>query len=148
MSAESNEPDATSSGASAQPEGAAKARRQRPARGAMESLLRITHVLEVAGLAFGTLAVWGVSRDWPQPVAFALVGVLLLATMPLLARPWGWIVSLAMQVALAALTFIEPVWGVVALVFIILWIYCFVKARGIERQRRAAGLDPRGAPGS
>jgi hypothetical protein len=126
---------------------AAKPRRQRPARGAMESLLRITHVLEVAGIAFGTLAVWGVSRDWPQPVAFAVVGVLLLATMPLLARPWGWVVSLALQLALGALTFVEPVWGVVALVFIILWIYCFVKARGIERQRAAAGLDPRGAPG-
>lgn len=113
----------------------------------MESLLRIVHVLEAAGLAFGTLAVWGVSRDWPQPVGFAVVGVLLLVTMPLLARSWGWIVSLALQVALAGLTFIEPVWGVVALVFIILWIYCFVKARGIERGRRAAGLDPRGAPG-
>jgi len=29
-----------------------------------------------------------------------------------------------------------------------LWIYCFVKARQIERQRRARGLDPRGAPGT
>ncbi|SFS17883.1 Protein of unknown function [Agrococcus baldri] len=144
MSAETNEPREAEPNASAGP---AKARRPRPARGAMEALLRITHTLEVAGLAFGTLAVWGVSRDWPQPVAFAVVAVLLLATMPLLARPWGWAVSLALQVALAALTLVEPVWGVVALVFIILWVYCFVKARGIERGRRAAGLDPRGAPG-
>ncbi|GEK81638.1 DUF4233 domain-containing protein [Agrococcus baldri] len=130
-----------------QPEKAAP-RRRRPARGAMESLLRIVHGLEVAGLAFGTLAVWGVSRDWPQPVAFAAVAVLLLATMRLLSRPWGWIVSLVAQLAVAALTFIEPVWGVVALVFVILWIYCFVKARGIERNRRAAGLDPYGPPGA
>lgn len=145
MSAETNEPHGTEPDASADH---ARVRKPRPARGAMESLLRITHILEVAGLAFGTLAVWGVWRDWPQPVTFAVVGVLLLATMPLLHRPWGWIVSLAMQVLVGALTFVEPVWGVVALVFIILWIYCFVKARGIERGRRAAGLDPYGPPGA
>ncbi len=122
--------------------------RQRPARGAMESLLRIVHALEAAGIAFGALAVWGVTRDWPGPVAFGAVGVLLIATMPLQRHPWGWIVSLAMQVAVAALTFFEPVWGVVALVLVGLWIYCFVKARQIEAQRRARGLDPRGAPGT
>ncbi|WP_347753834.1 DUF4233 domain-containing protein [Agrococcus sp. ProA11] len=124
------------------------ARRQRPQRGAMESLLRIVHVMEVSALAFGALAAWGISRDWPQPAAFGIVFVLLIAAMPLLSRPWGWIVSLVLQVALAALTFVEIIWGIVALVFVILWIWTFVKARGIERQRRAAGLDPRGAPGS
>ncbi|WP_425845944.1 DUF4233 domain-containing protein [Agrococcus sp. TSP3-2-1] len=131
----------------AQAEGAAK-RRPRPARGAMEALLRIVHGLEVAGIAFGALASWGVTRDWPAPVAFVAVGFALIATMPLLARPWGWLVSLALQVAVAALTVFEPVWGVVAAVLIGLWIYCFVKARGIERRRRASGLDPRGAPGT
>lgn len=131
----------------AEDQGTAKGRR-RPARGAMEALLRIVHGLEVAGIAFGALASWGVTRDWPAPVAFGAVGVALILTMPLLSRPWGWLVSLAMQVAVAALTAFEPVWGVVALVLIGLWIYCFVKARGIERQRRAAGLDPRGAPGT
>lgn len=122
-------------------------RRQRPARGAMEALLRIVHGLQAAGIAFGALATWGVTRDWPAPVAFIAVGVLLVATMPLLKHAWGWLISAATQVAVAALTFVEIVWGVVALVLIILWIYCVVKARGIERQRRAAGLDPRGAPG-
>ena len=131
----------------AEAEGTAK-RRSRPARGAMEALLRIVHGLEVAGIAFGALAAWGVTRDWPAPVAFVAVGVALIATMPLLSRPWGWLVSLAMQVAVASLTVFEPVWGVVPAVLIGLWIYCFVKARGIERQRRAAGLDPRGAPGT
>ncbi|WP_405217507.1 DUF4233 domain-containing protein [Agrococcus sp. Ld7] len=114
----------------------------------MESLLRIVHVMEVSALAFGALAAWGVSRDWPQPLAFGIVFVLLIAAMPLLSRPWGWIVSLVLQVALAALTFVEIIWSIVALVFVILWIWTFVKARGIERQRRAAGLDPRGAPGT
>lgn len=124
----------------------AKQRKPRPARGAMEALLRIVHIMEVCALAFGGLAAWGVSRDWPQPVAFAAVMLALLGTMSLLARPWGWLVSLALQLALGALAFVEPIWGIVALVFIILWIWCFVKARGIERGRRAAGLDPRGAP--
>ncbi|MCR8671208.1 DUF4233 domain-containing protein [Agrococcus sp. HG114] len=123
-------------------------RRPRPARGAMEALLRIVHGLEVAGLVFGGLAAWGVTRDWPAPVAFTIVGVLLIATMPLLARPWGWVVSLGLQAAVAALAVFEPLWGFVALVLVGLWVFCFVKARGIERQRRAAGLDPRGAPGA
>lgn len=122
--------------------------RQRPVRGVMESLLRIVHGLEVAGIAFGALAVWGVTRDWPGPVAFGAVGVLLVATMPLLRHAWGWIVSLGAQAALAALTWFEPVWGAVALVLVGLWIFCFAKARQIERQRRAQGLDPRGAPGT
>lgn len=124
------------------------ARKPRPQRGAMEALLRIVHVLEVCALAFGALAAWGVSRDWPQPLAFGVVAALLIGTMSLLARPWGWAVSLVLQIALGLLALVEPVWGVVALVFIILWIWCFVKARGIERRRAAAGLDPRGAPGT
>ncbi|WP_404313191.1 DUF4233 domain-containing protein [Agrococcus terreus] len=128
-------------------EGARPARR-RPARGAMEALLRITHTLQAAGLLFGALATWGVTRDWPAPVAFLVVVALLVLTMPLLSRPWGWIPSLGVQVLVAALTWFEPVWGVVAVVLIGLWIYCFAKARQIERQRRAAGLDPRGAPGA
>lgn len=122
--------------------------RRRPARGAMESLLRIVHGLQAAGIAFGALAVWGVTRDWPGPVAFAVVGVLLIATMPLLRHARGWIVSLLLQPAVAALTWFQPVWGVVALVLVGLWIFCFSKARQIERQRRARGLDPRGAPGT
>lgn len=122
--------------------------RQRPARGAMESLLRIVHGLQAAGIAFGALAVWGVTRDWPAPLAFAVVGMLLIATMPLQRHRWGWIVSLVLQVAVAALTFFEPVWGVVALVLVGMWLFCFSKARQIERQRRAQGLDPRGAPGT
>ncbi len=122
--------------------------RQRPERGAMESLLRIVHGLQAAGIAFGALAVWGVTRDWPGPLAFGVVGVLLIATMPLQRHTWGWVVSLVLQVALSALTWFEPVWGVVAFVLVGLWIFCYWKARQIERQRRAQGLDPRGAPGT
>lgn len=126
----------------------ARARKPRPQRGAMEALLRIVHTLEVCALAFGALAAWGVSRDWPQPVAFGAVALLLILSMRVLGRPWGWIVSLVAQIAVGLLVLVEVVWGLVALVFIILWIFCFVKARGIERRRLAAGLDPRGAPGT
>ncbi|WP_072313354.1 DUF4233 domain-containing protein [Agrococcus sp. Marseille-P2731] len=126
----------------------ARARKPRPQRGAMEALLRIVHTLEVCALAFGALAAWGVSRDWPQPVAFGAVALLLILSMRVLGRPWGWIVSLVAQIAVGLLVLVEVVWGLVALVFIILWIFCFVKARGIEHRRLAAGLDPRGAPGT
>lgn len=128
--------------------GGAQRGRRKPARGAMESLLRIVHTLEACAMVFGALASWGVSRDWPQPVGFAVVILLLVASMPLLARPWGWIVSLVLQGATAALALLEPMWVIVAAVFVILWIYCFVKARGIERDRRRAGLDPYGPPGA
>ena len=127
--------------------GGAVARTRRP-RGAMESLLTIAHGLEVAALGFGALAVWGVSKSWQGALWFVLVGALLIAAVPLLARAWGWIPSLVLQAGVVALALVEAVWGVVAVVLVALWTYCFVQARRIEAARRAAGLDPRGAPGA
>lgn len=132
--------------AAEQAAGKARAPRARRGRGAMESLLTIVHGLEVAGLVFGALAVWGVTRSWQGPLAFALVAVLLILAVPVLKHPWGWIPSLVLQAAVAALTAFEPVWGVAAVVLIGLWVYCFVKSRQIQAQRRAHGLDPYGPP--
>lgn len=102
-------------------------------RGIMESLLTVVHSLEVAALGFGALAMWGVTRDWPAPLAFVGVAVLLVVMIPLLRRSWGWVASLVGQVLLASLTVIEPIMALVAIAFIAMWIFCFVRARQIER---------------
>lgn len=108
----------------------AAARRE---RGLLEKLLTIVHACEVIALGFGALAVWGVTRDWPAPTAFAVVAVVLILSLELLRYSWGWLASLAAQVAMACLAFVEPVTIGVSLVFIAMWIFCFVRARRIER---------------
>lgn len=107
-------------------------------RGVMESLLTIVHGLEVAALLFGALAVWGVTRDWPGPAAFGGVALLLIGTIPLLRHRWGWVASAVAQLAFAALSLIEPVMVLVALAFLAMWIFCFVRARQIQRQQSAS----------
>lgn len=102
-------------------------------RGLLEKLLTIVHGLEVVALAFGALAVWGVTRDWPAPAAFGAVAVVLILSLKLLRFPWGWAASLGAQVLFASLAFVEPVMIGVALAFIAMWIYCFVRARQIGR---------------
>ncbi|MFC7430546.1 MULTISPECIES: DUF4233 domain-containing protein [unclassified Agrococcus] len=100
-------------------------------RGLLEKLLTIVHGLEVAALAFGALAVWGVTRDWPAPAAFGVVALVLILVNRLLRFSWGWVASLAAQVLFACLAFVEPVMVGVALAFIAMWIFCFVRARQI-----------------
>ncbi len=104
-------------------------------RGLLEKLLTIVHGLEVIALAFGALAVWGVTRDWPAPAAFGVVALVLILVNRLLRFSWGWVASLAAQALFAALAFIEPVMIGVALAFIAMWIFCFVRARQITGGR-------------
>lgn len=108
----------------------AAARRE---RGLLEKLLTIVHGLEVFALAFGALAVWGVTRDWPAPVAFGVVAAVLVLTLKVLRYRWGWVASLVAQTLMACLAFVEPVMIGVSLAFIAMWIFCFVRARQIER---------------
>lgn len=105
----------------------------RRARGLLEKLFTIVHALEVVALAFGALAVWGVTRDWPAPTAFGVVAVVLILTLQLLRFSWGWVASLAAQALMASLAFVEPVMIGVSVAFIAMWIFCFVRARQIER---------------
>ncbi|QCR19083.1 DUF4233 domain-containing protein [Agrococcus sp. SGAir0287] len=102
-------------------------------RGLLEKLFTIVHGLEVIALAFGALAVWGVTRDWPAPTAFGVVAVVLILTLQLLRFSWGWLASLAAQLLMACLAFVEPVMIGVSLAFIAMWIFCFVRARQILR---------------
>lgn len=99
----------------------------------MEQLLSIVHWMEILSLVFAGLALWGVTRDWPAPVSVAVVMVLLLAGIRVLRYSWGWVVSLVLQAALLALGFWEVMLFILGLVFIAVWIFCFRKARQLER---------------
>jgi hypothetical protein len=120
--------------------------RTRRDRGAQESLLSITLVLEAVMFFFPMMVVFGkhtLSPGW----AFGggLGGMVVLALASRLtgnrAGVWfGWL----LQAAILATGFIEPFMFVVGLVFLAFWIFCFVKGGQLDRQnaaRRAAAED-------
>jgi hypothetical protein len=120
-----------------------RTRRPRRDRGARESLLSITLVLEAIMFFFPMLVVYG-KHTLPAGVAFggglAAIVVLTLASRMTGSRPgvvFGWL----LQAAILATGFIEPFMVVVGLVFLALWVFCFVKGGQLDRQnaaRRAA----------
>lgn len=99
----------------------------------MEQLLSIVHWIEILSLVFAALSMWGLTRDWPAPVSIVAVMLLLIAGTRVLRYQWGWIVSLVTQIAVVALGYWDFLLIVLGLVFAALWIFCFVKARQIER---------------
>lgn len=109
-----------------------KAQRTRRQRGIREQLLTIVHWIETLSLIIAALAMWGVTRDWPAPVSIVIVMVLLLASIPLLRRSWGWLVSLALQAGVLALGYWDFLLIVLGVVFVAVWAFCFVKARQLE----------------
>lgn len=116
--------------------GAPKLRR---ARTATESLLSITLVLEAVLVFFVMLTAYGLKS---LPVAAALLGglglmVLLVLVSRLQRYGWGVWLGWVMQAALLATGVILPVMFFVAAVFVGIWIFCFVKARQLDRATRA-----------
>lgn len=120
-----------------------RTRRPRRDRGARESLLSITLVLEAIMFFFPMLVVYG-KHTLPAGVAFgggiAAIVVLALASRMTGSRAgvvFGWL----LQAAILATGFIEPFMVVVGLVFLALWVFCFAKGGQLDRQnaaRRAA----------
>lgn len=114
---------------------AAKAPRRK--RGVLEQLLTIVHWLEVLALVFAAMAMWGVSRDWPQPLTVFGVMMVLVVVTRLLRFSWGWAASLVSQALVLSLGFMDFMLIVVGLIFFAMWVFCFIKGRQIERQQRA-----------
>ncbi|HIY65322.1 MAG TPA: DUF4233 domain-containing protein [Candidatus Agrococcus pullicola] len=112
-----------------------KTKRVRRPRGITEQLLTIVHWIEILSLAFAALAMWGLTRDWPAPVTILIVIALLIASLRVLRYPRGWVVSLAVQAAVVALGYWDFLLIIMGVVFVALWIFCFVKARQIELRR-------------
>jgi hypothetical protein len=114
--------------------------RTRRQRGVTESLLSIVLGLEAAVRFFLTLVVFGLRILPPVPAfvggAIALVVLAMLAGI----QRWTWAVYLGAvaQLGLIALGILTPVMYVIGAGFAALWLYCFLRSRQIERQRRLA----------
>lgn len=120
-----------------------RTRRPRPERGARESLLSVVLVLEAVMFFFPTLVVFG-KHELPAAVAFGggvAFMVVLAVGAALVGRPAGVWFGWLLQAAILATGFIEPFMFAVAVVFLALWVFCFVKGGQLDRQnaaRRAA----------
>jgi hypothetical protein len=112
-----------------------RSRRPRRKRGLTESLLTIVLALEAVLVFFVTLTVFGL-HALPATEAFgggaALVVLLALATR-ILRYPWGVWFGWVLQVVLLATGILLPVLYFVAGLFVAMWIFCFVRARQIDR---------------
>ncbi|MFJ3384159.1 MULTISPECIES: DUF4233 domain-containing protein [unclassified Curtobacterium] len=120
--------------------------RQRRERGAQESLTSIALVLEAIMFFFPMLVVFGkhtLPAGWAFGGGIGAMIVLALASRLTGNRAGVWFGWL-LQAAILATGFIEPFMFVVGLVFLALWIFCFVKGGQLDRQnaaRRAAAGD-------
>uniref|UniRef100_A0A942YAG1 DUF4233 domain-containing protein n=1 Tax=Neobacillus citreus TaxID=2833578 RepID=A0A942YAG1_9BACI len=125
------------------PSRASRPGRPRRERGAQESLLSITLVLEAIMFFFPMLVVFG-KHTLPPAAAFG-GGIAAMVVLALASRltghragVWfGWL----LQAAILATGFIEPFMFAVGAVFLALWVYCFAKGGQLDRQnaaRRAA----------
>jgi Protein of unknown function (DUF4233) len=109
--------------------------RPRRQRSLTESLLSIVLALEAVLVFFVALTVFGL-HALPAVAAFsggAVLVVLLGVTTRIVRYSWGVWVGWALQVALLATGIVLPVLYVVAAVFVAMWIFCFVRARQIDR---------------
>lgn len=113
--------------------------RPRRQRSLTESLLSIVLGLEAVLVFFIALTVFGL-HALPPAVAFgggaALAVVLALATR-VVRWNWGVWVGWALQLVLLATGLLLPALYIVAAVFIAMWVYCFVRARRIDRDNAA-----------
>ena len=121
-----------------EPTGAA--RRPKRERGARESLLQVTIVMEVLAVVFGALAINGLDV-LPPAAVFGGAGVLvllLLVAYRVVRYGWGVWFGSALQVVLLATGFIEVLAAVTAAVFVGFWIYGVVKGGQLDAAKRAA----------
>lgn len=113
--------------------------RMRRVRSTTESLLSIVLALEAVLIFFVTLTVYGVKALPPVPAFLggSLLILLLITGARLLRRSWGVWFGWALQAALFATGLVLTAMYFVAIAFIAIWIYCFVKGRQIDQQRAA-----------
>jgi hypothetical protein len=118
--------------------------KQRRRRSVTESLLSIVLALEAFVVFFASLTIFGLRVLEPAfPAWVALVGggvfiLVLLATVAVLRYPWGVVIGWVLQVALIGLGILTPLMYVVGAGFALLWIYCFIRGRRIDRGSASA----------
>ncbi len=116
-----------------------RVRKPRRDRGARESLLSITLVLEAVMFFFPMLVVYG-KGTLPPLAAFGggvLAIIVLAAASRLTGNPAGVWFGWLLQAAILATGFIEPFMFAVGVVFLALWVFCFVKGGQLDRQNAA-----------
>jgi Protein of unknown function (DUF4233) len=127
-----------------------KGRKPRRQRSLTESLLSIVLGLEAVLVFFVTLTVYGL-HALPPLEAFgggaALVILLALATR-LVRYSWGVWVGWVLQAVLLATGIVLPALYIAAALFVAMWIFCFVRARQIDRANRSSSNSADGYPAS
>ncbi|MEJ1230122.1 MAG: DUF4233 domain-containing protein [Galbitalea sp.] len=147
MSADSSKPGSPSdSGERANAGRAKRAPRPRRQRSLTESLLSIVLGLEAILVFFIALTVFGL-HALPPLEAFgggAVLALLLALATRLVRYPWGVWVGWVLQAVLVATGIVLPALYIAAGFFLALWIFCFVRARQLERANssRTAGAAP------
>jgi Protein of unknown function (DUF4233) len=120
--------------------------RPRRQRSLTESLLTIVLGLEAVLVFFIALTVFGLHALPPLEafVGGAVLALLLAATTRIVRYPWGIGVGWGLQVVLIATGLLLPALYIAAAFFVAMWIFCFVRARQVDRANsvRLASVQP------
>ena len=124
-----------------QPASPDAAPRERPARGAAESLATIVLAFESVVVFLGGLAIYGLKalpdsvEQWWGIVAGAVVAVLMILTTRVVRFPWGIALGWALQVVVALGAILVPSLGLVALIFGGMYGYATIKGASLDRRK-------------
>ncbi|GGF39898.1 DUF4233 domain-containing protein [Subtercola lobariae] len=129
--------------------------RVRRQRSVQESLGSIVLGFEFIVMFLATLVVFGLHK-LPPLVALGgggLLTVLLLAIIPLLKRPSGFVIGWVLQAIILASSIFVPQMLIVAIPFGGMWAYCMIRGSRIDRENRALAAardaqDPPSTPDS
>ena len=118
-------------------------------RTATESLLSIVLIMDAVLLFFVTLTAFGLKVV--DPVTAFVGGGIFIVVLALASRvqrfAWGVWLGWVLQAAILALGFLLPIMFLVGAGFVALWVYCFIRARELDRlydraAAAAAAEDP------
>ena len=111
--------------------------RVRRLRSATESLLSIALLLEAVLVFFVVMVAYGL-KVLPPGTVFgggALLVVLLIVAGRLAGRAAGVWLGWVLQAALIAIGFLLPLMYFIGAIFAVIWIYCFITGRRLDRQK-------------
>ena len=111
--------------------------RVRRLRSASESLLSIALLLEAVLVFFVVMVAYGL-KVLPPGTVFgggALLVVLLIVAGRLAGRAAGVWLGWVLQAALIAIGFLLPLMYFIGAIFAVIWIYCFITGRRLDRQK-------------
>ena len=120
--------------------GTARPVRVRRQRSLVETLLSIVLILEAIMLFFASLVIFGLDRldpDWSALVYGGILMAVLAAASGVQRWAWGVWFGAALQLVIIAIGFIEPAMFLVGAGFAAMWVYCYVRGRQIDAQKRA-----------